>query len=120
MHVHDHLTPEQLRALAKAHSRSRRAWARYQAVVLASQGRTAVDIAGALGVSRRAVQVWVAKYNADGPDALRERPHTGRPPRLPADQLERLRRRLDEPPRPGDGACALRGTDIRLIVEREF
>src|SRR5688572_18431625 len=91
MTVHDHLPPEQLRDLARAHSHSRRIWIRFQAVVLAQGGRTAPDISEALGCSRRAVQQWVARYNGGGPDALRERPHTGRPPRLPADQLDRLK-----------------------------
>lgn len=120
MHVHDHLTAEQLRDLAKANCRTRRTWVRYQAVALAHAGRTAEDIAEALGCSRRAIQQWVARYNAGGPDALRERAHTGRPPRLPADQLDRLKLRLAEPPRPEDGVCALRGADIRRILEHEF
>jgi transposase len=120
MHVHDHLTAEQLRDLAKAHAHDHRTWVRYQAVVLAQAGRTAEGIAESLGCSRRAVQQWVARYNDGGPDALLERPHTGRPPRLPADRLDRLKARLAEPPRPDDGACALRGADIRRILEHEF
>jgi transposase len=120
MHVHDHLTAEQLRDLARANAHTHRTWVRYQAVALAQAGHTAEGVAEALGCSRRAVQQWVARYNGGGPDALRERPHTGRPPRLPAEQVERLKRRLDEPPRPEDGVCALRGADIRRILEQEF
>jgi putative transposase len=120
MHVHDHLTAEQLRDLARAHAHTHRTWVRYQAVVLAKAGRTAEGIAEALGCSRRAVQQWVARYNGGGPNALRERPHTGRPPRVPPDQIARLKQRLDEPPRPGDGTCVLRGADIRRILEHEF
>jgi transposase len=120
MHVHDHLTAEQLRDLARAHAGTHRTRVRYQAVALAQAGHTAEGIAEALGCCRRAVQQWVARYNRGGPDALRERPHTGRPPRLPADQLDRLELRLAEPPRPEDGVCALRGADIRRILEHEF
>lgn len=120
MTVHDHLPPEQLRELAKGYTHSRRIWVRFQAIVLAQAGRTSPDIAEALGCSRRAVQKWVARYNEGGPDALLEQPHTGRPPRLPADQLERLKQRLDEPPRPEDGVCVLRGADIRRVLEHEF
>jgi transposase len=120
MHVHEHLTPEQLRAWAKRHSQKRRIWVRFQAVVLAHQGRTAPDIAEALGVSRRAVQEWVAKYNRGGSEALLERPRPGRPRRLGPDCYDALRQRLDAPARPEDGVCALRGADIRRLVEREF
>src|SRR3954462_3318591 len=119
MHVHDHLSAEQLRQLVKAHAQTHRTWVRYQAVALAQSGRTAEGIAEALGCSRRAVQQWVARYNDGGPDALRERPHTGRPPRLAADGVARLKLRLAEPPRPEDGARALRGADIRRILEHE-
>jgi transposase len=120
MQVHDHLGAEPLRDLAKSHAGTRRVWVRYQAVVLAHSGRTAEDIAESLGCSRRAVQQWVARYNAGGPDALLEGRHTGRRPRLPADQLDRLKARLAAPPRSGDGVCALRGADIRRILEHEF
>jgi transposase len=120
MHVHDHLTAEQLRDFAKAQAHSRRTWVRFQAVALAHAGRTAEDIAEALGCSRRAVPPWVARYNTGGPDALRQRPHTGRPPRMPADQLDRLKLRLAEPPRPEYGVCTLRGVDIRRVLEQEF
>lgn len=120
MHVHDHLNAEQLRELAKAHAGTRRIWVRYQAVALASAGRTSEDIAESLGCSRRAVQQWVARYNAAGPEALLEGRHTGRRPRMPADQLARLKARLADPPRPGDGVCALRGEDIRRVLEHEF
>jgi len=120
MQVHDHLSAEQLRDLTRSHASAHRLCVRYQAVSLAHAGRTAEDIAAVLGCSRRAVQQWVARYNDGGPDALRERPHTGRPPRLPAEQVDRLKLRLAEPPRPEDGVCALRGADIRRILEREF
>jgi transposase len=120
MRVLDHLTPEPLHDWARRHSRKRRIWVRFQAVVLARGGRTALDIAQALGVSRRSVQQGVARYNRGGPEALLERPHTGRPRRLAPDRSEELRQRLDALPRADDGVRALRGADIRRILEREF
>lgn len=100
MYVHDHLSLEQLQAWAKRHSQKRRIWGRSQAVVLAWQGRTTSDIAQALGVSRRAVQEWVAKYNRGGPEALLERPHPGRPRRLAPDRYQERKQRLNAPTRP--------------------
>lgn len=108
MDVHDHRTIAQLRDLARSHARVHRTWVRYQAVLLARAGRTAPDIAVTPGCSRRAVQPWVARSNEGGPDALQERPHPGRPPRMPADGLERLEARLAEPPRPGPGTASAR------------
>jgi transposase len=88
--------------------------------VLALQGRTALDIAQALGVSRRAVQEWVAKYNCSGLEALLERHHPGRPRRLAPDRYDDLKQGLDAPPRFDDEVCVLRGADIQRLLEQEF
>src|SRR4029077_7899684 len=95
------------------------AWPRVQALALAKQGDTAPDIARALGVSRRAVQTWVAAYNRGGLEALPDRTHPGRAPILPRAEEGRFLERIDAPPRPEDGVCTLRGVDIRRILERE-
>src|SRR5262249_2379901 len=100
--------------------RNTRTWPRVQAVILAKRGDTAARIARALGVSRRAVQAWVAAYNRGGLGALPDRPHPGRAPILPRDQEAPFRARTEAPPRPGDGVCELRGADIRRILEQEF
>ena len=65
-------------------------------------------------------QTRVARYNHGGPEALRERPHPGRPPRLAGPELDRFRQRLEAGPTPEDGICSFYGPDLRLILEREF
>jgi transposase len=119
MHVHDHLPLDELRRLAGTISR-KRVWVRYQAVILAIQGRTAAEIAQALGCSARAVQAWVARYNHGGPQALDERPHTGRPPRLDESMWRRFQERLEAGPQPQDRVCTFRGRDLQHILEQEF
>src|SRR4051794_36262080 len=119
MHVEDHDPLDRLQEAARGH-RNTRTWPRVQAVILAKQGDPAPQIARALGVSRRAVQTWVAIYNRAGLEALPDRPHPGRRPILPRDQEARFLERIDAPPRPEDGVCELRGADIRRILEQEF
>jgi transposase len=119
MYVEDRDSLGRLQEAAKPW-RKTRTWHRIQAIVLAKQGDTASDIARALGVSRRAVQTWVAAYNRGGLDALPDRPHPGRAPILPRAEEDRFLERIDAPPRPEDGVCTLRGTDIRRILEQEF
>src|SRR4051795_2799601 len=119
MHVEDHDPLDRLQEAARGH-RNTRTWPRVQAVLLAKQGDPAPQIARALGVSRRAVQAWAAAYNRGGLAALPDRPHPGRAPTLPRDQEARFRERIEAPPRPEDGACELRGADIRRILEQEF
>jgi transposase len=119
MYVQDRDPLERLHEVAKQR-RNTRAWTRVQAIVLAKQGDSAVRIAHSLGCSRRAVQTWVAAYNAGGLEALKGRPHPGRSPTLPRHQEGRFLDRIDAPPRPEDGACTFRGADIRRILEEEF
>jgi transposase len=119
MFVADHHTLQQLQDLAQAIPQ-KRLWCRAQAVVLAKQGRTAGDIAQALGCPLRAVKNWVAQYNRGDIAALQERPRSGRPPRLDRQEYPRLKQRLDAPPRPEDGVCTLRGLDAQRILMQEF
>jgi transposase len=119
MHVADRDSLERLQEAAQQ-GRKARTWPRVQAIVLAKQGDSAPRIARALGVSRRAVQSWVAAYNRGGLEALPDRTHPGRAPILPRGEEGRFLERIDAPPRPEDGVCTLRGGDIRRILEREF
>src|SRR3954469_14705447 len=89
MHIGDHDPLDRLQEAARGH-RNTRTWPRVQAVLLAKQGDPAPQIARALGVSRRAVQSWVATYNRAGLEALPDRPHPGRRPILPRDQEARF------------------------------
>lgn len=119
MHVADHLTHEQIRARADAEPDKRR-FVRLRAVALAMLGRTAVQIAEALGCSPRAVQAWVARYNDGGPDDMGDRPRPGQPSHLPEAMVERFRARIDAGPTSDDGACTLRAKEVRTILEAEF
>lgn len=119
MHIADHLSLEQLQSLADQEAGKTR-FLRLRAVILALEGRTAPEIAAALGAGRRTIQEWVARYNAEGPDGLADRPGRGRPCRLSAEQLARLRERIDAGPTPEDGACTLRGPEVRALLTREF
>ena len=119
MHIENHDPLDRLQEATRQY-RNTRTWPRVQAIILARLGDTAAQIARALGVSRRAVQAWVAAYNRGGLGALPERPHPGRTPILPRDREDRFRERIEAPPRPEDGACELRGADIRRILEQEF
>jgi|SRR5271170_7056 transposase len=119
MHVEAHHTIEQLQQLAKAQKQARMR-IRLQAVVLAREGKTASQIAAALGAARRAVQEWVARYNRSGVEGLKEGVRTGKPPRLAKDRHERFKTRLDGGALSTDGVCTLRAADVQRILENEF
>jgi transposase len=94
---------------------------RYRAVLMALDGRGAVEIAEALGRARRSVQDWAYAYRDGGVDALVPGKSPGRPTKLPRDREQAFKARLDAGPTPADGGvCTLRGRDVVAILEREF
>jgi transposase len=119
MHVADHLSRDELRQRADAEPDKRR-FVRIRAILLAVEGHTADQIAAALGYARRTIQGWIARYNAEGPDAFADRPRPGQPSHLPAALVDRLRERLDAGATPQDGVCTLRAKPIQAILEAEF
>ena len=94
---------------------------RFRAVRLSLAGREAADVAGALGRSRTFVQTWAYRYRDGGLAALAARKQPGRRPKLTAEQRAAVRARVLAGPADADGGvCALRGEDVRRILEREF
>jgi transposase len=119
MHIEAHESMEELKGWVKK-QKGGRTRLRGQAVVLAREGKTAPEIVSALGAARRAVQQWVARYNRGGVEALKEGRHSGKPPRLKAEQHEKLKARLDAGALPEDEVCSLRAADVKRILEKEF
>ena len=119
MHVVEHESLDELREATKRQRRARE-HVRFRAVVLAREGKTAPQIAAALGCGKRPAQEWVRRYNAGGAAALAERRHTGRPPRLAPAREAELKARIDAGPTAADGTCAFHGADVRRILEAEF
>jgi transposase len=119
MHVESHDTIEELKRAVRR-ERDGRVRDRIRAVVKAVQGRTAKEAAADLGVSPRAVQMWVGRYNRGGLANLPDAPRPGQPPRCPREKHEAVKRRITGGPTPGDGVCTLRGEDVRRILEAEF
>jgi transposase len=93
---------------------------RYRAVLMALDGDEAVEIAEALGRSRRGVQDWVYAYRDGGVDDPLPGKSPGRPTKLPREREAEFKARLDAGPRPEDGVCTLRGKDVVSILGREF
>ena len=57
---------------------------RIRAVGQVEQGAHPEDVAAALGLHRKTVYDWLAKYREGGKDALKARAVPGRPPKLAA------------------------------------
>ena len=87
MHVEAHDPIESLPHLRRLKSHRTIAM-RLQIVILAQQGRTAPQVVAATGISRRAVQEWVRRYNLQGIAGLFDKPRPGAVARRPGTSLQ--------------------------------
>jgi transposase len=95
---------------------------RIRAVGQVEAGAHPEDVAAALGLHRKTVYDWLAKYREGGTDALRARPVPGRPPKLGGPQLSRLYALIaGQDPRQLQFEFALWTREmIREVIRREF
>jgi len=118
MHVVEHHSIEQLQRLMR-HQTHARLLRRLQMVLLAKQGHTAVQIASLLGISRRIVQTWVYRYNAQGLDGLAERRRGGNQRRLTDAQEQQIQDYLDQ--QAADPQAGVRrAEDLRQWIAQQF
>ena len=119
MHVELYHNSTELKQVFRKEKDSRLAL-RIRAVYLALMGKSAPEIAQLLGYSRRTVQHWIHAYNKQGLAGLHDQPGRGLRCKLNYEQIQWLRQRLEEGPRPEDQVCVLRGEDIRRIIKQQF
>ena len=118
MTVRDQHSVEELQSLFRREKQVRvakRIWIVWQARL----GRTAPEIAKGIGVSRRAVQEWVRRYNEEGLIGLQTRSGQGRDPILSEAERQAVAERLEAGPQEGD-VCSLRGVDFQKFLEDQF
>ena len=93
---------------------------RCRIVIDAINGRETLSIAERRGCGRATVQRWCYAYRDHGIEALDDKPKSGRPRRLSAEDHERFRERVLAGPTDADGVCTLRGRDFQRILAEEF
>jgi transposase len=65
---------------------------------LLEHGQSVMEVAHSLGVAHSTVSGWKARLEADGAGAVKDKPRSGRPPKLSPPQREELVRCLEEGP----------------------
>ena len=115
------------------HEISRHQEARYDhrlhCVLLVASGMSGEKVAGLFGDSPRSVINWVRRFDQEGLAGVAEGNHSGRPPRLSAEQLEEVRAWVRQPPASAgvdanlwDGkslaACLLKRFDLSMSVRQ--
>jgi transposase len=119
MTVKEYHSVQKLLSLAKSESNPRLA-RRIQAVALARQGHSCPEIAKMTGNCLRAIQMWVAKYNAHSIKGLNEQHRSGRCPKLPASKYKKFCSLIDAVPDKKDSTATLSGKDIQQILRESF
>ena len=110
----------ELRRLARREP-SRATAARLLAVANALEGMTRAEAARLVGLERQALRDAVLRYNAEGAAGLRDRPRSGRPPRLDETALKGLRELvLTGPDVEADGLSAWTLAELCREVEERW
>jgi transposase len=95
---------------------------RIRAVGQVEEGAHPEDVAAALGLHRKTVYDWLAKYREGGKDALKAKAVPGRPPKLGGPQMARLYALIaGQDPRQLQFEFALWTREmVREVIRREF
>jgi transposase len=110
----------ELRRLARR-ERDGRVSARLLALANALDGLPREEAARLAGTNGQTLGDWVHRYNAEGVEGLRDRPRSGRPPRLGEGQQAALKALILRGPKlERDGCVAWRIRDLCALVEDRF
>ena len=94
---------------------------RMLALALVLEGSSREEAARHAGMDRQTLRDWVHRYNAEGLAGLRDRPRSGRRPRLTPEQEAELAAAVERGPDPErDGVVRWRRVDLRALIEARF
>jgi transposase len=94
---------------------------RMLALALVPEGSSREEAARAAGMDRQTLRDWVHRYNEEGLAGLRDRPRSGRRPRLTAGQEAELAAAVERGPDPDrDGVVRWRRIDLKALIETRF
>src|ERR671938_564812 len=91
---------------------------RMLALALVLEGCSREEAARHAGMDRQTLRDWVHRYNAEGLPGLRDRPRSGRKPRLTPEQEAELATAVEQGPDPDrDGVVRWRRMDLKALIE---
>lgn len=90
-------------------------------LALVLEGYSREEAARHAGMDRQSLRDWVHRYNEEGLAGLRDRPRSGRKPRLTPEQTAELAAVVDQGPDPArDGVVRWRRIDLKALIEARF
>jgi transposase len=110
----------ELRELAKR-SGDPRQIRRLLALAAVYAGMSRAEAAAVGGMDRQTLRDWAHRFNAEGPEGLRDRPRAGRPRQLSDAQMAELAEIVETGPDPAtDGVIRWRRIDLKRVIEARF
>jgi transposase len=90
-------------------------------LALVLEGYSREEAARHAGMDRQSLRDWVHRYNEEGLAGLRDRPRSGRKPRLAPEQTAELAAVVDQGPDPErDGVVRWRRVGLKALIEARF
>lgn len=86
-------------------------------IKLRNEGKTCIEIAEILGVSKSKVSFWNLRYNETG--CLEDKPRKGRPTPLTEKKLQEMKEKIKENVLKQEGKAGLSSKEILLFIENE-
>ena len=114
------MSPAELRRAA-ARSRDAGAARRMLAIALVLEGKSRQEAAASCGMDRQTLRDWVHRFNASGPEGLKEAWWSGPAPRLSPAQKAELAEIVETGPDPAvDGVVRWRRVDLQKVIKARF
>lgn len=113
-------TAAELRQLAKV-SRDANQSRRLLSLAAVAEGMRRADAARVGGMDRQTLRDWVHRFNAAGPDGLKDAWWSGPEPRLSPSQKTELAEIVETGPDPAiDGVVRWRRVDLQKVINQRF
>jgi transposase len=113
------ITPKEMANLIRK-EKDGRVRQRLMAMKFITQGQTIPQVAARMDIAERPLRKWLHRFNAQGPDGLKDAYRPGQPPKLNNEDVDRFRSRIREGVTEADNVCSLRARDIQHILHKEF
>jgi transposase len=118
--LRDDYDAAKLRALARR-SQDVRQTRRLLALAAVYDGMSRAEAARIGGMDRQTLRDWAHRFNAEGPDGLKNRAGAGRRRRLTEAQMQALAEIVETGPDPKvDGVVRWRRIDLKRVIEERF
>ena len=118
--LRDDYDATELRTLAKG-SCDPRQIRRLLALAAVYDGMSRAAAARVGGVDRQTLRDWAHRFNAEGPEGLKDRARAGRPRQLSEAQMAALAEIVESGPDPAvDGVIRWRRIDLKRVIEERF